>query len=362
MVGLTLSCAIPIKPFGENRGVQRFGRGPEARPPLPNSVSYGRGELLVTCGGWNSLVLLDPKGNILSTFGGLEGAGIERLREPVHAAFGLDKKVYVCDWRNHRLVILDSQLEYLDEFGFYGSVATVNALQHIQGSFLSFASRSTYLRSHFEPTNGSEKAPGRKSLSLLLEALLYRLHRRIGDLRSGTRQAARNHWMDKPNGVVVALDRIVVTQKNNRCISVFDQRYPYRKIDTIFGPKPGVNFGRLGNIHFSDGFFYVCDERAGTIWKLDENFAFTDALHGMPSGTADGVFLPFSCAMLDGRHLAVCGGKNIQIIDTSANEVVALASSDGELHGLAFDADKSLLYVADRLNGEILVLDVHLQS
>lgn len=334
----------------------------DVAPPLPNSVAINQGELLVVLGGWNAVVGIGPDGRVVASYGLEEGIRIARLREPVHAAFGTDGSVYVCDWRNHRVVILDSQLKYLDELGFYGSITTVNPLRQILGSFLSFSSRSSYRRAHFEPTSGLEKAPGRKSLSLLLEALLYRLHRRIGDLRSGTRQAARNHWMNKPNGVVVALDRIVVTQKNNRCISVFDQRYPYRKIDTIFGPKPGVNFGRLGNIHFSDGFFYVCDERAGTIWKLDENFAFTDALHGMPSGTADGVFLPFSCAMLDGRHLAVCGGKNIQIIDTSANEVVALASSDGELHGLAFDADKSLLYVADRLNGEILVLDVDLQS
>jgi DNA-binding beta-propeller fold protein YncE len=70
--------------------------------------------------------------------------------------------------------------------------------------------------------------------------------------------------------------------------------------------------------------------------------------------------MPFSCCMLDGIYLSVCGGHNFQIINTETKEVVYASESYGELHGIAYDDVGKNLYIADRLTSCIHVLSVSL--
>jgi hypothetical protein len=168
--------------------------------------------------------------------------------------------------------------------------------------------------------------------------------------------------MNKPNGVAFYKNRVVISQKNSRCLSVYrwdEASKTYRPISHHFGPSDGVLFGRLANTAYDmSGYLYVCDEQQGVIWILNSDFDLSDSIIGQDSGL--GQFLPFSCCLLNEDLLCVCGGLNFQMIDLCDKSVVYYSENIGELHGVAYDQDSERLYIADRSNALIRVYQLEL--
>lgn len=87
-------------------------------PSLLNGVALGENTILLATGGWNAVLSINTSGKIHTFYGGKKGVGRNHLKEPVVIFVSPDNLIYVADWHNHRIVILDNNLEYLDEFGY----------------------------------------------------------------------------------------------------------------------------------------------------------------------------------------------------------------------------------------------------
>jgi len=331
---------------------------------LPNGVAVlDGGSIVVADGGNDRVCLLDSNGNALKSIGG-KGFGKYRFKEPVGVFVSPDQKIYVPDWHNHRVVVYDKDLKYLGEFGHYGKLESTSFLAgNIRGvlRFLkSLAYTGSYARHHFASVSQKGSESKRFSLQLLLKGLAY-WYKRNTSLSAAVRMMFSTYdAINKPNGVAFYQDRIVVSQKNSRCLSVYYRdrdSHTYVPVTHYLGPTSNGKFGRLGNIAYdTQGFLYVCDERENVIWKLNTDFQLVDAIIGQNSGT--GEFLPFSCCHIDDNTLVVCGGLNFQIIDLSDNEVVYCSEDIGELHGVAYDKKRDKLYVVNRSKGAIHVYKI----
>lgn len=328
----------------------------ELNDSLINGLAVLEDGHLALVDGRNKVFVINSRGVLHSLLKKKEGMG--GFKEPVGIFVSPDKKLFVADWHNHRIVVLDSNLNYDGEFGHYGliNITGLMRLSALLGYFRAMIYTGSYLKAHF----GAKRITGqkRKRISLFFEGVRGRiLHH--GGLISWLRYiSSLEHAINKPNGVAFSGSTIAITQKNNKCVSVYENTHPYKLLRHIFGPRHDVKFGRLGNIHYSSGYYYVCDERNSVIWKLNANFSFADEIRGEPSGTIENVFLPFSSVSIDNRFVAVCGGKNFQIIDAIAKKVTFVSDSYGELHGIDYDPAKKKLYLADRLNASVLVFDI----
>jgi hypothetical protein len=335
---------------------------------LPDGVAaLDDGSFVVADSGNDRICLFDSDGNALKAIGG-KGFGKHRFKEPVGVFVSPVQTVFVPDWHNHRVVIYDKSLKYLGEFGHYGKLDPNNSLADKMRAIFRFlrtlAYTGSYTTHHF--ASAGERRVGNKefSLRLLLHGLVY-WRRRNTSLASAVKMMFSTYdAIDKPNGVAFYQDRVVVSQKNSKCLSVYhrgEDSNAYVPVAHFFGPSNGERFGRLGNIVYDErGILYVCDERNSTIWQLNADFELVGALTcGQDSGV--GSFLPFSCCPISGDLLAVCGGFNFQIIDLLGNEVVYCSENIGELHGVAYDENLDRLYLADRSNGAIHVCRVAVQ-
>lgn len=339
---------------------QVFSRALEGRhrEALLNGVALNERTIVLAAGGWDVVMALGEDGVINAIYGGKYGVGKGQLKEPVGVFSSPEGLVFVADWHNHRIVILNNELEYVDEFGHIGLVSGhQKPVKKVWWYLRALWSPGSYALSHFKGSVQSTTSGCATSLSFP-RGFADQVRRHGGLFALFKYVLNSSHEMNKPNGVSFSRNHIVITQKNNRCISVYEKDSPYRLVQHIFNPKEGVCFGRLGNIHFHNNQFYVCDERSNRIWVFSENFSLVSELIGEPSNTTENAFLPFSCCMIDEVHLAVCGGKNIQLINTVNSTVVATLSNHGELHGIAFDSLQETLYVVDRLSSRLLQFEV----
>jgi hypothetical protein len=332
------------------------------RLSLVNGVGVlGNGNIVVADGGNDKIRLFSPDGSPVNSVGG-RGLGKYRFKEPVGVFVSPDERIFVADWHNHRVVIYDGNLAYLDEFGHLGSPSPPGSLRADVGTFARFlralASPGSYIRTHFTE-NASSERPEKKaaSYSLLIRGLLY-WRKRCGSIANLFRYVRASEFsLDKPNGVAFLGETIVVSQKNSKCLSIHSNTPPYPIIERWFAPKGAGSFGRLANVICDENNnVLACDEPAGTIWRMDSSGRYLGRIHGEDSGT--GKFAPFSCCVISPKLLCVCGGLNFQFIDLDAEEVIFKSQNIGELHGVAFDSARSVLYVADRLHGMVRAYSV----
>ena len=82
----------------------------------PRSIVYDASakELYITDTGNKRIVVYDTQGNFIRQFGSL-GSGQGQFNEPVGLALGPDGNVYVADLRNKRVEVLDKQGKYIKE-------------------------------------------------------------------------------------------------------------------------------------------------------------------------------------------------------------------------------------------------------
>lgn len=325
---------------------------------LPNSVSiFGDGKLVVADGGNDAVLIFDDQGKIINKISGT-GYGKYNFKEPVAAAVDRGGQIYIADWHNHRVVAFDNKLNYIGEFGFpsltpYGS--TGPTLKRLAGVLYSLFQSGIYIPKHFD---GTEQTKKKKLLPPISSAksLVYFISRTIR-LIAYDKERWRDHSFDKPNGIAFLNNEIWLTQKNKRCINVHENTPPHKLLRKINYPNDREKFGRLGNISIShSGEIFVCDEQSGAIWYYIDKHASPKKITGADSGL--GTFMPFSCVKIAENYIAVCGCKNIQIINYKKQRVEFSSQNMGELHGVAFDEKRNALYTANRSRGVIQVFDV----
>lgn len=325
---------------------------------LPNAVCILKGgRLAVADGGKDAVLIYDQNGCLNRLFQGT-GLGQYKLKEPVAISSDGCGRIFVADWHNHRVVIYNEQLTYLDEFGhrkiFYPGPITSNFRRFIS-VIKTFLWSGTYTERHFTGSNATEN---RHLLSAteISKSLLHFIRAQVR-LLSYMPEAIRWHAFDKPNGFAFIDSKVFITQKNAKCVTIHDASHPFRLIDRMTEPHPRLAFGRLGNVACgSKGELFVCDEQKETIWFYDYLGQKPKRLTGLDSGT--GRFMPFSCTQLNERLIAVCGGLKIQIMDIYSNEVVWASEPLGELHGVAWDDLEKRLYLVNRSKAIIQVFSL----
>ena len=356
-----MSCAVDVR-YVRSIDLESTLERKDGRRILLNSVSVASDTSLVVADGGNDCVhRLDRDGKQEATFGGCTGSGRRGLKEPVGAFALPDGRVYVMDWHNHRVVVLDSALRYVDAFGRVGRIGG-EAGRHRLARYLRLAAhRGTRITEHF-----GQNASGRAVSRPYDVGLMLRVVKADVSVSGGLRRffaALRDPGtaIDKPNGAAMLGSRLVVAQKNNRCLSVY-HRTPADGLELVRhveGPEPGTRFGRLGQVADHAGQrLFVCDSEAAAIWEFDERLELVRRFEGLPSGAGFPRFFPFACRPIDGRLLAVCGGFNFQIIDLDAGCVVHISDDLGELHGIDHEPESGLIYVANRSHARILVYEL----
>lgn len=326
---------------------------------LPNGICrLSNGDIAVADGGLDKIVIFDSNGHLAGSIG-RTGLGKYSFKEPVAIARDECGRIFVADWHNHRAVVFDEQLKYLYEFGHQSLIPPAGSIPSIRRMlrlFRSFFYGGTYMSKHFPPVANENK---RKRLPLVntWKAITHFYAAQSQALHYGMRHF-RSMGFDKPNGFAFLKDQIWIAQKNSRCVVVHGSLHPHNVLCVLKEPIPGIEFGRLGNIAGGRfGGVYVCDEQNGAIWSFKERRATPLRLTGADSGV--GQFLPFSCAEINERLVAVCGGLNVQIVDRLQNQAVYVSEPLGELHGILFDEPNSRLWIANRSEGNILQFAVH---
>lgn len=323
----------------------------------PNGVALlADGRIIVADGGNDRICLLDSDGNGIEAVG-RHGFGRYAFKEPVGVFVSpQQQQLFICDWHNHRVVVLDDQLRYVTEFGRYGH-------PHAKSTWvtlLTFAHSLAYDGSYADRHHNGPPSRRRKRYNLLHLFSGWRYEvQRSGGWRVALRNVLNsNDLLLKPNGVAFATDRIAVSDKDQRAILWLGWKDgQLRLTGTWTGPDAGRSFGRLGNltVHPS-GDLLVCDERNHAIWRLDHQGRLLDQIEGKDSGL--GAFLPFSCCLLNEHIVAVCGGLNFQLIDLQHKVVLFCSEPIGELHGIAYNPIQRRVIVCNRSENRIELFDV----
>jgi hypothetical protein len=274
-------------------------------------------------------------GKMLTSIGG-EGYSKYLFRQLV-AITVTDGYVFVCDWHNHRVVVFNLNLIYLEEFGFYQSRYEKSKIKIVLKRYLKILKSHEYIYNHIGDFI-KKKVVKSTFVDSARRLLYFSFFRKISKFP--------NLPIDKPNGVVITDNFLYLTQKNNKCvskISLFDKSTP---IKTISGFDHDM-FGRLGNICKGKQALYICDEPNSKIYITDFDCNLVTVLQGF--SPVD----PFCCVEVTSSVLCVGGVKGCVLYSMDDSRVIQTIEVK-EVHGLDYNPETKILYIASRILGEIV--------
>lgn len=319
---------------------------------LPNSVCLlDSKKIIVADGGNNCIKILDYNTGKVIRKVGTFGLGRYKFKEPVGAFMSPTNDVFIMDWHNHRVVILNEFLYYKDEFGFYVKKPKINgfSLLDYYNLMKSFTSSGSYIKSHYSEDLHTEKRGSKNIFSqifYLAQGLFYFYSR-----KRPFNVFSNNIPLNKPNGAAFIDGILYLTVKNYKSLLKidFDNK---RVIHKCSGPTDTIAFGRLGNVNASPSGceIYVCDPDNQAIWILGKDLEFIDQISGKHIGES---FYPFSLCFLSEIIIAVTDQKRFLIVDIVKKKVLYASCHFGEPHGISFCKYTDTLFVADRLHGII---------
>ena len=194
--------------------------------------------IYVTDNGNSSLFKFSKEGKLMKTVG-RKGTRPEEFNDPTCIKLFNDR-LYVCDRKNHRVQILNTELEYVNSFGGYGDRdGRFNIPNDIaqDGAGNLFVTDANNHRVQVFDCNGQ---------------FLYAF----------SRKDAASKQLNVPVGICIGSDQFVnVCDNRNKCISMFTI---HGEFATSYGP---IN-SPFGIVVDNDGFVYVCEYTIGQIIML----------------------------------------------------------------------------------------------
>ncbi len=299
---------------------------------LPNSVCINANKIIISDGGNNRVCIIDDKQEYsIGTF----GIGKYNFKEPVYSVLA-DNTIFVCDWHNHRVVQYENK-KFKNQIGILGN-KNENTLKLIFKFLKSLAVNGSYIEKHF---NVKETTKFKKSNLQRIKNLIRGLSFYGLNLKILITNIMKKIYINKPNGCIVVNKQLVFTQKNNKCISVYDleKKEIVKEVDSA---TLDINFGRLGQICYFEKKIYVCDETNNILWIFSEKLELLD------KKTLTSYNL-FSIA-INKNYITTCGETGFSIFNHDY-ELLFEKIGDGEYHGVALDKD--VLYVCNRLEHQI---------
>ncbi|MFT5248450.1 MAG: hypothetical protein ACI93P_000163 [bacterium] len=325
---------------------------------LPNSVDLlSNGDIVICDGGNDRICLFNKDFKPIKQYG-KKGWSKKRFKEPVGAFVLKNDNVFVMDWHNHRVVELDKEMNYLHEFGHYSN-SNIKA-GFVKNIFIEIKNVLKILKRL--PFNGSyidfhfQKRVKKSVKYLKISELIISFFGALNSMRLNLIHGVFfNGGFNKPNGITVVKNNIVITQKKNKCLSIHDNFRPYKRKKNIYRIN-NKNFGNLGNIYSSNNRVFICDELKSRVFILDSDLNYLDSIEGRDVSMMN--FSPFSCCSIDNNLLAVVSQKLFLIYDFNDKKLIYRSDEIGELHGIAFNSITRKIYVCDRANSCIHIYQI----
>jgi len=287
------------------------------------------------------ITMVDKDGRIVDSVG-IDGYGKYALRQPV-AITATEDELYVCDWFNQRVVKYSLDLKYIGEFGHHEIHQESSKLTSYFRRFLSIYRDHRIIHNHSGLIYSTDVKTS--FFSSLNRVLYFIFSREI---------IFSNVGLNKPNGLVVYGDKIFLTQKNNRCLTLLSKSNEIVTIENIKSIE-NEEFGRLGNVVKGKLDIYICDEENNIIYILDENTTLKKKITNMSSVS------PFTCCEINEDVIVIGGVKDCVVYSLKQNkEIISLGIN--EVHSLGFDEESNVLFIANRKDGLIKQLRVYNES
>ncbi len=218
---------------------------------LPSDVSVHGDKIYVVDGGHHRVVVYDTDRNFLFTFAG-HGAGPGQLDYPVGIDAAEDGRVYVADSGNHRVQIFSGKGEYIDSFATQSDGRPIDVLRHSKTGRL-LVSSSNHTVSIYSDTGRLLSTWGGN-----------------GDGRGEFRYPATM--------AELADGRIAVVDVLNSRVQVFNMDGSLSLVVGEWGVSPGQLFRPKGVAVDAKGNFYISDSYLGAIQKFADDGSFTAVL------------------------------------------------------------------------------------
>ena len=323
---------------------------------LPNSVCvFDDGRIAVADGGNNRIIIYDQNGQEL-LFYGEAGFHPHNMREPIFVAVSPEQHLYISDWHNHRVLVFDKALKFSHTLFHLGPIHKPNTLKQksfILELFIKHLLTDKVGAQYYFDLEGlktQKEINSKYSFKLLISGLLYYL-KNLNNLKSILFN--RDISVRKVNGIAFAKNRMIITQKANRCVSAYKKEGLNLTLEQHITHYPdGTRFGRLCNMSRGlDGRYYICDQNNHRIAILDQNLTFDDIITFKPREGQP--MAPFACVQIAPNMLAIAVSYYIEIQNLKTGARIWQSPKMGETHGVAWDARTQTLYYVDRSNSRI---------
>lgn len=329
---------------------------------LPNSVAvFDDGRLAVADGGNGRVCVFRPDGE-LQWQHDTQGFAANGLREPITVAVTPDQYLLAADWHNNRLLVFTPDLEFSHALFHPGPVrggyktGPLFTLEIFAKHLLTRSVGAPYYFSFDKMEDGQNKTAEYSTGSLFKGLGYYLLH----PLQLWRILTDRDHSVRKIDGVIVQNNQMILTQKANRCVSVYDLKdggYQIPVLNRHIFESGGQKLGRICNLaQDGQGRIYICDQENWRITVLKPDFShYRDYIYQEKDHIPQA---PFACCVIDDRYLAAARSFGIEIRDLETDKVVFECDDLGETHGLAWDATRRFLYYVDRSRSCLLRFDI----
>lgn len=340
---------------------------------LPNSVCvFNNSRIAIADGGNNRICVFSHDGKPFwqhCEYGFFPSG----MREPifVYAASLSNAQndfLLVSDWHNNRLLVFKPDYSFSHTLFHIGPIYLSRGLKNyffLAGMFLKniaiWRVNAPYYFTPEKMKDGKSKSPD-YSLSVFLKGISYYFFH-LNEVKSILTD--RNFSVRKIDGIVVQNNQLILSQKANRCVSIYNidqEDLSLLSLERhISEYAPGQYFGRICNLcSDQDKNIYVCDQENKKIVILRSDYSFIRSITFETSPQRP--MAPFSCAVIDNRFLAVAFSFGFDLLDMNNNDQVVYSKNDlGETHGIAWDKVKRRLYYVDRSNSVIEVFSVTME-
>jgi len=300
---------------------------------LPNSVAVFEDNIIVTDGGNNRVCVINPQGEY--SIGNVFGLGKYKFKEPVYSTL-YKKDIFICDWHNHRIMQYKNK-KFINQIGIFGNKKD-SKFKNLLKLIFTLKSNGSFIISHFSEGQIERKKGSKVQLikNIFKGVFYYTFNFHLFIINFNNK-----NYINKPNGCIIIDNKLIFTQKNNKCISIYDLNNKII-IQEINNDLEEIGFGRLGQISYFEKKIYVCDETYNLLWIFTEKLKLLNKI----SITKYNIF----SITLNKNYIVTCGESGYSIFNHNYEKIYEKIGG-GEYHGVSLDNNS--FYVCNRLNHKI---------